>query len=78
RADAFDLLITDNTMPRMTGLALTQEILKLRPRLPVLLVSGIAERLEPDELRAKGVTHTLRKPHTSLELDEAIREATLR
>ncbi|HEV2106368.1 MAG TPA: PAS domain S-box protein, partial [Candidatus Eisenbacteria bacterium] len=47
RADAFDLLITDNTMPRMTGLALTQEILKLRPRLPVLLVSGIAERLEP-------------------------------
>jgi CheY-like chemotaxis protein len=75
RPHDFDLLMTDNTMPRMTGLQLTQEVLKIRPDLPVLMVSGLAERADGLDTRALGVRVMLRKPHTSRELDEAIRTA---
>ncbi len=75
RPDEFDLMVTDNTMPRMTGLQLTAEVHKIRPELPVLMVSGLAERAENLDLGALGVRIMLRKPHTSKQLDEAIREA---
>jgi hypothetical protein len=74
RPDAFDLLMTDNTMPRMTGLALVQEVLQIRPRLPVLMVSGIAEVTDAETLRARGVGRLLAKPHTWRELEQALRE----
>ena len=75
RPQDFDLLMTDNTMPRMTGLELTQEVLKIRPGLPVLMVSGLAERADGLDVHALGVSVLLRKPHTSRELDVAIRTA---
>jgi PAS domain S-box-containing protein len=72
RPQEFDLLVTDNTMPRLTGLALAAEVTKLRPGLPVLMVSGYAEHADPEVLRASGVSATLRKPHTARELDAAL------
>lgn len=69
----FDVVVTDNTMPRMTGLQLTQEVLKIRPGTPVLMVSGLAERGDSADLTRLGVRALLRKPHTSRELDDAIR-----
>ncbi|MEQ1834299.1 MAG: ATP-binding protein, partial [Candidatus Eisenbacteria bacterium] len=75
RPHDFDLLMTDNTMPRMTGLQLTQEVLRIRPELPVLMVSGLAERADGLDVNALGVRVMLRKPHTARELDEAIRTA---
>ncbi len=74
RPGDFDVVVTDNTMPRMTGLQLTQEVLKLRPGIPVLMVSGLAERGDGGDLARLGVRALLRKPHTSRELDDAIRE----
>jgi hypothetical protein len=73
RPDAFDLLVTDDTMPRMTGSALAREILAIRPGLPVLMVSG-GDRTEPGKERPPGVGRVLRKPHTARELERAIRE----
>ncbi|MFM8560103.1 MAG: response regulator [bacterium] len=73
RPDAFDLLVTDNTMPRMSGLHLTTEVHKVRPDLPVLMISGLVDRADEDELRALGIDGMLRKPHTSQQLDDAIR-----
>jgi CheY-like chemotaxis protein len=75
RPDAFDLMVTDNTMPRMTGLQLTAEVHRIRPALPVLMVSGLAERADNLDLEELGVRVMLRKPHTSRQLDEAIRAA---
>jgi hypothetical protein len=72
RPQAFDLLLTDNTMPRMSGLALAAEITRIRPDLPVLMVSGYAENADPEVLRASGVRATLRKPHTARELGAAL------
>jgi hypothetical protein len=75
RPEAFDLLITDNTMPRLTGSALAQEIHRLRPGLPILMISGVLETDDPVILRARGVTGVLRKPHSAKELEVAVREA---
>jgi CheY-like chemotaxis protein len=72
RPGEFDLMITDNTMPRMTGLQLAAEVTRLRPGLPVLMVSGYADNADPEVLRTHGVTATLRKPHTASELEAAL------
>jgi PAS domain S-box-containing protein len=62
-ADAgFDLVVTDQTMPQLTGLALAREIARLRPGLPVILYTGYGEDLSPQELREAGVLQLLRKP----------------
>jgi hypothetical protein len=75
RPAEFDLLITDNTMPGLTGSALAQEIHRLRPSLPILMVSGLLETDDLVTLRARGITGVLRKPHSAGELGEAVREA---
>jgi len=71
---AFDLLITDGTMPRMSGLALSREVRRLRPELPILLVSGLAETSDPKMLEDAGVTATLPKPNTEREMAEILRK----
>jgi two-component system cell cycle sensor histidine kinase/response regulator CckA len=72
RPQAFDLMITDNTMPRMTGLQLAAEITRLRPHLPILMVSGYNDNADPEVLRSHGIRATLRKPHTARELEAAL------
>ena len=60
--NAVDLLITDQTMPQLTGLALAQRASTLRPGLPILLYSGNAAGFEAAELERHGVRAMLRKP----------------
>jgi two-component system, cell cycle sensor histidine kinase and response regulator CckA len=72
RPNAFDLVITDNTMPRLTGIELARRIRALRADIPVLLVSGIAETITPEQLAENGITAALPKPHTLAELKSAI------
>jgi PAS domain S-box-containing protein len=59
---SFDLVITDQTMPRLTGLALAREVARLRPGLPVILYTGYAEDLSAQELQDAGVRELVRKP----------------
>jgi DNA-binding NtrC family response regulator len=54
-ADAPDLLITDQAMPRLTGLALTQRLRRRHPDLPVLLCTSNAVMLPPDALKRLGI-----------------------
>src|SRR6478672_1763915 len=58
----FDLLLTDQTMPGMTGLSLSQIATRLRPGLPVLLYTGNAAGIGAQELADAGVAALLRKP----------------
>jgi CheY-like chemotaxis protein/two-component sensor histidine kinase len=68
-----DLVITDQVMPRMTGLQLRGEIAKLRPELPVLIATGFAEM--PAD--AVGGGPRIAKPFTQRELADAVLDATM-
>jgi PAS domain S-box-containing protein len=57
-----DLLITDQTMPLMTGLQLAERVHARLPELPIVLVSGNATAFDPDLLTRCGVSAALRKP----------------
>jgi PAS domain S-box-containing protein len=72
RPQTFDMLVTDNTMPNMTGLALAKEMLSLRPDLPILLTSGLADAQVAAQLGSGGSTAVLAKPHTGQQLAQAV------
>lgn len=69
----FDLLITDQTMPDMSGDGLARECRRLRPDLPIILCTGSGQNLSEQEARAGGVTEYLVKPLTLHDLAHAIR-----
>ena len=50
----FDLVITDQTMPRMTGLELARGLLALRSDLPVILHAGFGNGISPQDIQAAG------------------------
>ncbi len=72
--DGFDLVITDMTMPAMTGLDLAEELLRIRPRLPIILCTGYSSIATPDKARAAGIRRILQKPLIMSVLSKAIRE----
>ncbi len=73
--DGFDLVITDQGMPRMSGDALAREILAARPQTAIVLCTGFNETLDADSVKAMGVRALLMKPFSIRELSETIRRA---
>jgi signal transduction histidine kinase/ActR/RegA family two-component response regulator len=71
----FDLLITDRAMPGMTGGELAAKVLRIRPEIPVLLLTGYADPAMEKELLAIGVREILGKPLSAQKLGEAVRRA---
>ena len=72
--DAVDLVITDMTMPKMTGDELTRRMLAVRPGLPVLICTGFSELIDEDKARKLGARALLMKPLTKKELAWAVRQ----
>jgi PAS domain S-box-containing protein len=70
----FDFVITDSTMPGMTGMTLARELQRLRPNLPVILCSGSHEGLDPERVAAQGIAAVLLKPWTPQELAHTIQQ----
>ncbi len=60
--DAFDLVITDMTMPDMTGVELAHEILRFRPETPIILVTGYSDLITEKEALKMGIRRFLMKP----------------
>ena len=58
----FDLLVTDQTMPGMTGVDLALKVRGLRPELPIVLCTGYSESVSPEKAAALGIRHYLNKP----------------
>jgi CheY-like chemotaxis protein len=58
----YDLVITDHTMPQLTGLALARELARMRPGLPVILYTGYGEDVSAADLRDACVAQLVRKP----------------
>lgn len=73
-----DLLITDQTMPGMTGHELAREVLRIQPGLPILLCSGYSDVVSEDEAAKAGIQAFLRKPLEANRLLTAVRQALSR
>jgi CheY-like chemotaxis protein len=71
----FDLVITDQTMPKVTGEVLAREMLRVRPDLPILLATGLTDQIDPGRARALGVRELLPKPINTVQLAEAVQRA---
>ena len=72
---AFDLLLTDQMMPGLTGLELAQQCLALRPDLPVILATGYSEAITKEQAQAQGISAILWKPVTINTMAETIQQA---
>jgi PAS domain S-box-containing protein len=71
--EGFDLIITDQTMPRMTGTELAQEVMAVRKNIPVILCSGYSEMVNREQAKELGIREFIMKPVSRNELAEAIR-----
>ncbi len=72
---AYDLLLTDQTMPRMTGLSLAQGARAVRADLKVVLMTGYSELVQGRTSVELGIDKLLPKPFTLDELGRTLREA---
>jgi len=73
--DRFDLVITDYTMPQMTGIALAREILNIRPDAPIILCTGFNEMITEENARSMGIREFIMKPVTINELSKKVAAA---
>jgi CheY-like chemotaxis protein len=65
-------VLTDEVMPHMTGTELTRALHRLRPDLPVVLMTGYAGPVELDRVHDAGVRDVLRKPLLSAAIAECL------
>ena len=72
--EQFDLLITDQTMPMMSGADLTREVLKVRPDLPVIMSTGHSEVMTEKKALEMGIRKYVLKPIQGNELIHAVQE----
>jgi two-component system, cell cycle sensor histidine kinase and response regulator CckA len=71
--DEFDLVVTDQTMPQMTGMELAAELRQIRPSIPVILCTGYSELVTEQNLRAAGIQEVMMKPLVMHEVGTIIR-----
>lgn len=72
---AFDLVITDQTMPKMTGHELAQALMSIRPDLPVILCTGYSDLIDGEKAREMGIQTFVMKPVKMETLSEAVWKA---
>jgi len=72
-SNQFDLVITDMTMPNMTGEKLACEIKKIRREIPVIVCTGFSEKMSPERAKSLGIDGFLMKPIIRNDLTQKIR-----
>ncbi len=72
--DFFDIVITDMTMPHMTGETLSKEIMLIRPDIPIVLCTGFNDLIDEKKARAAGIKKYIMKPFTINKIAKTIRE----
>ena len=73
-ADRVDLVITDMTMPHLTGAELTMEILSKKTEMPIILCTGYSEIMDADRAASMGIRKFLAKPVDNNVLARSVRE----
>ncbi|MEZ4525011.1 MAG: PAS domain S-box protein [Desulfobacterales bacterium] len=70
----FDLVVTDMSMPEMTGEQLAAEVMRIRPDIPLILCTGFSEKINPEKAAAMGIRGFVMKPVVTGELAEMVRK----
>lgn len=73
-SDKYDLIITDMTMPNMTGVQLASEIHKIRSDVPIILCTGFSDRISKNNYTEKGISALVMKPILKSELSKVIQK----
>ena len=71
----YDLVITDYTMPNMTGTELAAAILNIRPDIPIIICTGFSEQFPNQTTRSSNITNVLMKPVTLQDLSHTVSNA---
>jgi len=72
--EAFDLVITDQTMPGTSGIELARDLVKVRPDIPIILNTGFSEKVNGEAVGKDGIRAFIMKPFTARELSGLIRK----
>ncbi|OEU80238.1 MAG: hypothetical protein BA872_06220 [Desulfobacterales bacterium C00003060] len=72
--DRFDLVITDMTMPNMTGEKLAAEIMNIRPDIPIILCTGFSKHISEEKAKEMGIRAFIMKPLARRDLADTIRK----
>jgi PAS domain S-box-containing protein len=75
QADNYDLVITDMTMPNMTGDKLSRELMKIRSDIPIILCTGYSERISEEKAKSMGIREFVMKPLVMKDLAKTVRKA---
>ncbi len=75
KPDHFDLVITDQTMPGMTGDVLAMELMRIRPDIPVVVCTGYSQVIDPERARQRGIKALVMKPILIHDIAAAVRKA---
>ena len=73
--DRFDIIITDLTMPNLTGLELASRALQIRPDIPIILCTGFGDQTSREKAMALGIVDIILKPPLTKDLARAVRKA---
>jgi PAS domain S-box-containing protein len=74
KPDEFDLVITDMTMPNMTGDLLAAAIIHIRPKIPIILCTGYSKNISADSAAKIGIKAFIYKPIVKIELATVVRK----
>jgi len=70
----FDLVITDMTMPNMTGESLAAEMMKIRPNLPIIICTGYSNKMSEERAAEIGISAFSMKPFTITDIAQTVRK----
>jgi len=72
--NSYDMVISDMSMPNITGDKLAQKLISIRPDVPIILCTGFSERIEKGKADAIGIKGLLSKPIAKLEMAKMVRK----
>ena len=70
----YDLVVTDHTMPHMTGLQMAVQLKQIRPDIPVSICTGFSESIDKGNYRSKGIKGFVMKPFIKKDVAPVIRD----
>jgi len=74
KPDEFDLVITDMTMPQMTGVKLSEKLKDVRPEIPVIICTGHSSLIDEEKAKKLGISAYVMKPIVMSDIAKTIRK----